>query len=430
MQRAVKKGLMDDNGRTIDSHAPQSTPTPATTRLRVATPGARSAREAAPHSSPAYEQLLQGLYDAVLISDLDGRIIDGNRRAMEFLQLSAGELTTSHVTGLISGLNGQVLEQVRKHLAAGRFTVLDATCVRKDGSAFPAEIAISRINLTVPGNLVFSVRNIERRKRTQERLRIEHNALQNSANAVAITGPEGNIKYVNPAFLALWGCERTDAVVGRNIREMWHDGEDTPELVRKPLAGESWIGVIGMRRYDGRQMYLQATAAPNRDGDQKLVGMVFSFIDVTEKHKAEEAIRKEVEAQMSQVKRKKDFAGSLNILDITDLLQLIEAIGKSGLLTVSDAAESTVGEASFEAGRIVTAACAHFTGEAAVYEILRRGGTSFHFHEGPAEERDPSIQKNVTQLLLEGMRSIDEEGRQESQISDLKSQNPDTAPPA
>jgi PAS domain S-box-containing protein len=403
---------MDDSGNTTESHASPPPSGAATTRLRLATPRTRPPPRTA-HSSPAYEQLLQGLYDAVLISDLDGRIIDGNRRAMDFLQLSAGELTDSHVTTLISGLNREVLEQVRKHLAAGRFTLLDATCVRKDGTTFPAEIAISRIDLTATGNLVFSVRNIERRKRTQERLRTEHNALQNSANAVAITGPEGGIKYVNPAFLALWGCEELESVVGRNIREMWHDGEETPELVRKPLAGETWIGVIGMRRYDGRQMYLQATAAPNRDGDRKLLGMVFSFIDVTEKHKAEEAIRKEAEVQISRVKQKKDFAGSLNILDITDLMQLIEAIGKSGLLSVSDAEEQTVGEAAFDAGRIVTANCGGLTGEPAVYEILRRGGTSFHFHEGPAADRDPSILKTVTQLLLEGMRSIDES---ESQI--------------
>lgn len=400
---------MDRNSTTNEPHATPSSLSATTGRMRLAAPQRASGTDSS-RASPAFEQLLQGLYDAVLIADLDGWITDGNHRAMDFLHLGAEEITKCHVSQLISGLNKQVLGQIRMHLAAGRFTVLDAACIRSDGTTFPAEIAISRINLAAPGNLVFSVRNIERRKQTQERLRTEHNALQNSASAVAITDLEGALKYVNPAFLSLWGHEAPEAVIGRNIREFWRNGERTPELVQKPLSGETWIGVVGMRRYDGMQMYLQSTAAPNRDSDQKLVGMVFSFIDVTDKHKAEEAIRREAEVQISQVKRKKDFAGSLNILAITDLFQLIEAIGKSGTLTVSDTEGGTVGETAFEDGQIVRAVCGNASGEAAVYEILRCGGTSFHFHEGPATERDPSIKKPVTTLLLEGMRAVDERG--------------------
>jgi len=367
------------------------------------------------------------LYDAVLISDLDGRILDGNRRAMEFLRLGADELADSHVTEVIAGLDDQLLGQVRQHLEDGRFTVLDATCIRKDGSSFPAEIAISRIEVSAFGNLVFSVRNVARRKQTQEQLRTEHNALQNSASAVAITNLGGSVKYANPAFLALWNCEETDSVVGRNISELWHECEKTSELIERPLAGETWIGVIGMRRHDGRQMYLQATAAPNRDSDQKLVGMVFSFIDVTEKHKAEDAIRREAEVQIAQLKEKKDFAGSLNIMEIADLFHLVESIGKNGLLTVSDANENAVGMAAFENGQIVMAACGDATGETAIHEILRRGGTSFHFHEGPAIGRDPSIEKSVTRLLLEGSKAIDES---EPQTSDAKARMADRQSPA
>ena len=45
------------------------------------------------------------------------------------------------------------------------------------------------------------------RKRAEEAMRIKDSAIASSINAIAISDLEGNLDYVNPSFLKLWGYD-------------------------------------------------------------------------------------------------------------------------------------------------------------------------------------------------------------------------------
>ncbi len=236
-----------------------------------------------------YRELIQTLYDAILICDRQGRVLESNVRAEKLLRLAAAELVGRDISTLILGFDRSLMNRVERRLASGRFTVIEAYCVRGDETTFPAEIAISRIELTHDGEYVFSIRNIEWRKRT------------------------------------------------------------------------------------------------------------------------EEAIRREAEAQMARARAEDDFSGYLNIISITDVLQLIEASRKSGFLTISDENGADVAAVEVLEGQIVWARCGERTGEEAVYEMIRRGGSAFYFRQGRPEGRDETIVHSTTSLLLEASRLVDEE---------------------
>ncbi|MDD4872342.1 MAG: ATP-binding protein [Kiritimatiellae bacterium] len=120
--------------------------------------------------SPEYEKLLQSIYDAVLITDAKGRIIDFNSRAVDFILCDENELEGSSILGLISGADESLLTAIRQNLQDHRYTLIEAFCVRRDKSTFPGEIAVNKINLDKDGQLCFFVRDVTVRKRAQDAL--------------------------------------------------------------------------------------------------------------------------------------------------------------------------------------------------------------------------------------------------------------------
>ena len=157
-----------------------------------------------------FRQLLAGLYDAVLIADPNGHIREVNPRAVEFFKYEAEETADRPVELLIPGVSPQMVQRIRKGLGDGRYVVLDANCQRKDGSSFPAEVSISEIDLFEPGDLVFTVRNIERRRRQLEAFRSKENCYNVSQAALFVCSPDGDdgmwlttAEWMQPA-----GCEK------------------------------------------------------------------------------------------------------------------------------------------------------------------------------------------------------------------------------
>lgn len=160
--------------RNKDSSADNGTLQPDGSDYSVASGGGADRSENRNHEmSPMFRVLLQGLYDAVLITDRKGNINETNRRAEKLTRFSAEELQQMRISQLVAGLNESLLAQVSENLRKGLFTVLDATCYRRDGSTFPSEIAVSRIRLVDEYFLVLSIRNIRRRLEAEESIRKE-----------------------------------------------------------------------------------------------------------------------------------------------------------------------------------------------------------------------------------------------------------------
>lgn len=118
-----------------------------------------------------YQELLQSLYDGVLITDATGRIMDVNERAMDFLLYTKDELSRLNIINIIAGANEVLLEALRRNIEQHRYTLIEASCIRKDHTTFPAEIATNRLVLTPEGHLCFFVRNITKRKKAEEALK-------------------------------------------------------------------------------------------------------------------------------------------------------------------------------------------------------------------------------------------------------------------
>lgn len=152
--------------------------TPERPEVHDSTTSFVSARRVVAARSSDYQQLLESIYDAVAVTDARGRIVDVNSRALDFFRFAKHEMVGSSVIDLISGADDALLGAIKKNLEAHRFTLIEAQCLRRDGSTFPAEIAVNQVSFGEPPQLCFFVRNITVRKKAQEGLEAAVRRLQ------------------------------------------------------------------------------------------------------------------------------------------------------------------------------------------------------------------------------------------------------------
>lgn len=301
MKLWFKKPVIEDAPKQPEPvNIPASTPEEELPVLTTSEPiaDAKNVQTSAPASAPArvarptqpafrsdhkslYKQLLGGLYDAVLVTDPKGYIIDANARVQEFFQYDSSETWDMAVGELIPGINTALIERIRQGLAGDRFVLLDARCVRKDRTTFAAEVAISSIDLMNTGDFVFSVRNVERRRNTLLKMRSSHNAMMHSLAANAACDKLGLVKLANPVLLALWGYGKEEDLVGKPLTSLWANDEHHQYVVEKALGGSLWEGLITATARNGESFKVKARLAPERDAREGVTGVACSFLECT-----------------------------------------------------------------------------------------------------------------------------------------------------
>lgn len=131
------------------------------------------------------------------------------------------------------------------------------------------------------------------RQRDERALRLQGAALEASANAIMITDTAGNIQWVNPAFTSLTGYSAAEITgknprvlkSGRQKREFYKDLWDTI------LAGKTWHGVLVNKRKDGSIYLDEQTITPVLDSQGRVANFIAVKQDITERRRAEEALR-------------------------------------------------------------------------------------------------------------------------------------------
>ncbi len=146
---------------------------------------ARDPAEQLPHEDP-YQQLLDTIYDAVLVVTVTGHIADANLRSVDLLLYDLEELRKMRVINIIAGSDVNLLPTILASLDRDKFAILEAKCIRKDGSRFSAEIAASRIFSGGQTKLFFFIRDLTVRKQAERALRETLSRLEKQDRARAL----------------------------------------------------------------------------------------------------------------------------------------------------------------------------------------------------------------------------------------------------
>ncbi len=226
-----------------------------------------------------YRQLMAGLYDAMLVTDPNGHVIELNPRATEYFLYKQEDVWDKPVAMLIPGVTTSMVSRIRKGLDDARHIMLDARCQRQDGSSFTAEVTISVIDLINMGDLVFTVRNTERRRKQWQVLRSMANAFTNAQSACFVCDSDRVFRAVNAAFLEMFDLPGEAAVLGRVFEELMPD-EPLPSFFDRALAGERLSYRIAANTDTDDLAEVEVQMSPDCHGKEKVIGVVGSILQM------------------------------------------------------------------------------------------------------------------------------------------------------
>ncbi|HEX6243281.1 MAG TPA: DUF4388 domain-containing protein, partial [Polyangiales bacterium] len=177
-----------------------------------------------------------------------------------------------------------------------------------------------------------------------------------------------------------------------------HDGFTLVEYIRKSRTGAD-LPVFFLTRRSDRQSVDR--------------GFQLGAVDYIIKPAAPDVVVAKARNVLSKAVRQRGargVSGSLREMPLPDVLQVLSRTRKTGLLKVSSG--GYVGEIQFGNGAIYNATYRHLRGENAVYSLLALADGEFALDPGFAPN-SRAIQLSTEQLLLEGMRRMDEASQPE-----------------
>jgi len=163
--------------------------------------------------------------------------------------------------------------------------------LKPDGARVPILKSVVPITLKGENYLLESFIDITERKKAEEELREKDWAIESSLNAIAFSDMAGNLTHVNSAFLKLWGYRSQAEVLGKSAMEFWQIGEKATEVVEALHSQGGWVGELIAQGNDGAGFEVEVAASIVKDVTGKPVCMMASFSDITERKRAEEALR-------------------------------------------------------------------------------------------------------------------------------------------
>jgi len=246
--------------------------------------------------------LLESIAEGVVIVDNSGTILVVNTRAEQMFGYQRKDLIGKPHAVLLPERFRNIHEEHGAHFFAEprirpMGQLLDLAGRRQDGSEFPLEISLSFLE-TINGVLALAfVSDITERKRVETALREEERKLRNivehSTNLFYMHTADHILTYMSPQSRQFFDCEPEEALVrwtefisdnpvNRFAIEATQRAIDTGQ--RQPPYQVECIGRTG------RKIWTEVNETPVVDNG-KTVAVVGSLTDITERKRAEEALR-------------------------------------------------------------------------------------------------------------------------------------------
>ena len=265
----------------------------------------RRTEEALRESEAKLAAALSSMTDAVFISDNQGRFIHFNEAFAAFHRFSSKADCLNNLEeypkilelllpdGIPLPLDMWSVPRALRGEAAAN---VEYTVRRKDtGESWIGSYTFAPIhdeNGAVAGSVVVA-RDITERKRAEAERGLLATAIEQASETVVVTDVDAKIQYVNPAFTRTTGYTRNEAQ-GQNPRILKSDRHDSrfyQEMWATLGAGKIWKGEFTNRRRDGTFFEEEATIAPVRDPSGKTINYIAIKSDITERKRAEIALR-------------------------------------------------------------------------------------------------------------------------------------------
>jgi len=259
-------------------------------------------REVLSQSEARYRNILDSMEEAYFEVGFDGRVRFYNSTVLRYLGYTADEILEMHYRDLVDEENAEKLSRTFRQVFSENKPLkgFDWQIICKDGTAIPVESSVSLLRDANGKPVGFKgiVRDASERIRAEEALRESEERYRSILDIMEEGYLEddlkGTVTFVNDAACRLMGYTREE-LVGMNYRQY-----TTPESARRLYEIYNRIYTTGrpefmqdyeIVRKDGSIRVHQANSVLLRDKEGKPCGFRILARDVTDRKKAEDALR-------------------------------------------------------------------------------------------------------------------------------------------
>ena len=251
----------------------------------------KNAEKALHEREERYRTIFENSAVAIMMTNEKEQIISWNRYTEKLLGVGEKELLKKPVKELYP--EGEWLKIREKNIRKkGMQHHLETKMLKKNGETADVDISLSVLknkNGRITGSIGV-IRDITSRKKMEENLKIKDSAIYSSINAIAITDLKGNITYVNPSFLKLWGYKNMENVIGEPIINFWQMKGKFVEVIDAVLNKNGWVGELKAERENTSIFDLQLSATSIKNSQNQPICMMASFVDITRRKWAEKKL--------------------------------------------------------------------------------------------------------------------------------------------
>lgn len=123
-------------------------------------------------------------------------------------------------------------------------------------------------------------------EKQRQELHIKNHAIHTYINGIMLTDLDGKTTYINPAFMKIWGYNNYEEILKtNNLNFLGIENFNT--LLKSLQESEGWQKEFKAVRPDGSAFDVDVSASLIQDEKLKPVGIMASFIDITERKRME-----------------------------------------------------------------------------------------------------------------------------------------------
>lgn len=243
-----------------------------------------------------YKELFDFAPGGYLVTDLHGTIRQANRAAAKILNVRADWLIAKSLTVYVKEQEHSAFYARLAELQEAQAPqTWEMWLLARDGESFPALVDVAPAR-DAQGQLVglhWLLRDIAERKRAEEQLRYQAALLADVNDAIIASDAQYRLTAWNAAAEALYGW-KAEEVLGRNgleiMRTEWPVA-DAVEMRRIIAETGRWRGEAIQARQDGTRVPVEVSSMVLRDEDGRIAGYVSVNRDISERRRAEDALR-------------------------------------------------------------------------------------------------------------------------------------------
>jgi len=280
--------------------------------------GRKRAEEALRESKRELADIISFLPDATLVIDKNGTVLAWNRAMEEMTGVPAeqilGKGKYEYALPFYHERRPITIDLVLHDNPA---VVAKYPVMKKEGNSLLSEIFIPHLNngrgahlwftasplYDADGNIsgaIESIRDITERKRMEEVLKESENRYRSLFEGVPVgryrTTPSGQILDINPALVRLLGYPDRESLMAVSVFDIFKNPRERTQWIdRIERDGIVPDFEVQFRTYDGTIIWVQDTGESVRDGSGQVIYYNGNVVDITERKKAEDALRESEE---------------------------------------------------------------------------------------------------------------------------------------